>query len=388
MPWSNQSGGGPKGPWGQGPANGSGMRPPDFETLLKKVYDEFRRVVPVGSVGRGGWTVAALALFFLWIASGIYTVDPKEQGVVLRFGKFIEHTGSGWHYHLPWPIETAYTPNVTDTKRINIGYKPASDSSNQSGSEDIPNESLMLTGDENIVDMHFTVYWRIKDANAYLFNVDLNIDHSDDTVKEVAESAMREAVGQDRLDRIMTSDREAIQLKVQRLMQQTLDSYHAGIQITEVTMQKADPPVEVRGAYLDVQKALADQDSKRNAAEAYANDIIPKARGEAAHIVQDAEAYRQQAIAEATGAARQFLAVDQEYKKAPGVTRERMYLETMSKVLAPMNKVIVDDSAKGVVPYFQLPAPMKAPPPPKHPAQNPADQATVSAAPADQGGGQ
>jgi modulator of FtsH protease HflK len=394
LPWINQSGGGqPKGPWGQGPSggDGNGVRPPDFETLLKKVFDEFRRVVPVGSVGRGGWTVAGLVVVLLWVASGIYTVDPKEQGVVLRFGKFVEHTGSGWHYHLPWPIETAYTPNVTDTKRINIGYKPPSDSSNQAQQEDIGSESLMLTGDENIVNMHFTVFWRIKDANAYLFNVDLNIDKPDDVVKAVAESAMREAVGQDHMDRIMTSDRELIQLKVQRLMQQTLDSYNAGIQVTDVTMQKADPPDQVIEAYRDVQKALADQDRKRNEAEAYANAIIPQARGEAAHIVQDAEAYRQQAIAEASGTARQFLSVYQEYKKAPAVTRERIYLETMSQVLAPMNKVIVDDSAKGVVPYFQLPAPMRSPaqqPRQKSPApQTDLSQPSVSAAP-DQGGAQ
>jgi len=210
-------------------------------------------------------------------------------------------------------------------------------------------------------------------------------------VKAVAESAMREVVGQEHMDLIMTSDRELIQLKVKKLMQQTLDSYRAGIWITDVKMQKADPPIEVREAYLDVQKALADQDRKRNEAEAYANRIIPQARGQAAQIVQDAEAYRQKAIAEATGEAKRFLSVYQEYKKAPEVTRRRMYLETMTQTLAPLNKIVVDDAAKGVVPYIQLPALQKTLPAAPasrapQPAQSGGDQPTVTSA--DQGNGQ
>ena len=387
MPWTNQSGGGQsKGPWGQGPAGG-GVRPPDLETLLRKFWDDVRRYMPVGSLGRGGMTVIGVIVLGLWLASGVYTVDPKEQGVVLRFGRFIEHTAPGMHYHLPWPIETAYTPNVKNVNEIDIGYKP-SEKSGQTEPEDVPDESYMLTGDENIVNMHFAVYWRIKDANVFLFNIDPS--KAGDLVKAVAESAMREAVGQDRLDLIMTSDREQIQLKVQRLMQRTLDLYNAGIQITDVKMQKADPPVEVREAYLDVQKALADQDTKRNAAEAYANTIIPQARGEAAHIVQDAEAYRQQAIATATGEAQRFNSVYQEYRKSPQVTRQRIYLETMSQVLGPMNKVIVDDAAKGVMPYFQLPPMRSGAVPQQQPARAPtAPQVneTVVSSP-DQGGGQ
>ena len=388
----NQSGGGqPKGPWGQGPAGG-GVRPPDFETLLRKFWDDIRRYVPV-SLGRGGLTVAGLAVVFLWLISGTYTVDPQEQGVVLRFGKFVTHTDSGWHYHLPWPIETAYTPNVTETNQVNIGFKPSAEGNGQF--EDVADESYMLTGDENIVDMQFTVNWRIKDANAYLFNVDLNIGNkAGDSVKAVAESAMREVVGQDRIDLVMTSHREEIQIKVMRLMQQTLDLYRAGIEVTGVKMQKAEPPSQVREAYLDVQKALADQDRLRNEAEAYSNRIIPAARGEAAHIIQDAEAYRQQVIAIATGDAQRFLSVYQEYKKAPQITRQRIYLETMSQVLGPMNKVIVDDSVKGMIPYFQLP------PPPRSSAPAQQQQPTRSQAPvpptvnettvtsADQGGGQ
>ena len=385
MPWSNQSGGNgsgnqpSRGPWGGGPSNG-GVRPPDLEELLRRARESFQRFWPGGGLGRGGMAVAALALFGLWLLSGFYIVSPYEQGVVLRFGKFVTHTQSGVNYHLPWPIETAYTPEVTRQKQINIGYKVSADNNNQS--EDVPDESLMLTGDENIVDVNFTVYWQIKDANAYLFNV----DHPDEAVKAVAESAMREVVGQERMERIQTSGREQIQLRVLNLMQHALDSYNAGIVVTDVKMQKADPPADVRDAYLDVQKALADQDRKRNEAEAYNNTIIPQARGEAAHIVQDAEAYRQQAIAEATGEAKRFLSVYQEYKKAPEVTRRRIYLETMSQVLAPMNKVIVDDAAKGVVPYFQLPALQRTLP--QQPASRATTQGNEPAPTAQQGSGQ
>ncbi|MGA7675259.1 MAG: FtsH protease activity modulator HflK [Rhizomicrobium sp.] len=357
MPWNNPNGGNgpggqsPKGPWGQG-SSGGGMRPPDLEELLRRVQDSLKRYLPVGGLGRGGWAVAGLAVLGLWLLSGFYIVSPSEQGVVLRFGQFVGHTAPGVNYHMPWPIETAYTPEVTRQQQVNIGYRVSSESGNQSQNEDVPDESLMLTGDENIVDMQFTVFWQIKDANAYLFNV----ENPDQAVKAVAESAMREVVGQEHMDLILTSDREQIQVKVKRLMQKALDSYNAGIWVTDVTMQKAEPPDEVRDAYLDVQRALADQDKKRNEGEAYANRIIPQARGQAAQIVQDAEAYRQQVIAEAEGSAKRFLSVYQEYKKAPEVTRRRIYLETMSQVLAPMNKVIVDDAAKGVVPYFQLPA--------------------------------
>ncbi|HUO97782.1 MAG TPA: FtsH protease activity modulator HflK [Rhizomicrobium sp.] len=385
----NQSGGGqPKGPWGQGPASG-GVRPPDFETLLRKFWDDVRRYIPVGGIGRRGMMAIGVVVALLWLLAGVYTVDPKEQGVVLRFGRFVEHTGPGTHYHLPWPIESAYTPNVKNVNEIDVGYKPAADKNAQSEYDDVPDESYMLTGDENIVNMHFAVYWRIKDANAFLFNVNFG-NKPEDTVKAVAESAMREAVGQERLDLIMTSDREQIQLKVKRLMQQTLDFYNAGVEVTDIAMRKAEPPSQVRDAYLDVQKALADQDRMRSEAEAYANKIIPQARGEAVHIVQDAEAYRQQVIATAMGEAQRFNSVYQEYKKAPQVTRQRIYLETMSQVLAPMNKVIVDDSLKGVMPYFQLPPlPRPASGPQQQPArspQPPVNETVVTSG--DQGGGQ
>ncbi len=366
MPWNNQNGGngtgspGPRGPWGRGPTGG-GVRPPDLEEFLRRGQDRLRRFLPSGGVTAGSLAVATLVIVAVWLASGIYFVGPDEQGVVMQFGKFVARTAPGPNYHLPWPIEAVYTPKVTRENQINIGYRLATDSSSGETAEDIEQESLILTGDENIVDVNFTVFWLIKDAAAYLFNVENPDGSPDATIKAVAESAMREAVGENQIERILTQDREPVQIQVRELMQKALDSYGAGVTITRVQMQKVDPPTEVIGAYRDVQAARADQERLRNEAEAYANKIIPEARGQSARVVQQAEAYRQQVIAEASGQAKRFLSVYAEYRKAPEVTRKRMYLETMSQVFAPMNKVIVDDSAKGVVPYFQLPQMLKSP---------------------------
>ncbi len=353
MSWSGGNGsGGPKGPWNRGPSGGGGMRPPDFEDILRRGQDRLRSFLPGPGFGTGGLIVLLLIVVGVWLASGIYFVGAFEQGIVLRFGKFVARSAPGINYHLPWPIETAYTLDVTRQRQINIGYRTAADSDdNNPVAEDIPAEADMLTGDENIIDINFTVFWVVKDAGAYLFNV----EDPDATVKAVAESAMREVVGRSQFESILTQDRETIQIEVRDLMQKTLDSYGTGITITNVNMQKADPPSEVIDAYRDVQAARADQERMRNEAEGYANKVIPEARGRAARIVQDAEAYRQQVIAEASGAAKRFLSVLAQYRAAPDVTRRRMYLETMSSILATMNKVIVDDSAKGVVPYFQLP---------------------------------
>ncbi len=310
-------------------------------------------MLPGGGFTAAGVAVLVLALVGLWLASGIYFVTGREQGVVLRFGQFVARTGPGINYHLPWPIETVETPEVTATRQINIGYTASSDSNDNSGLEDVPQESLMLTGDENIVDVNFTVFWVVKDAGDYLFNV----DDPDQTIKAVAESAMREVVGQNDIEPIITQDREPVQIKVRDLMQKTLDTYGAGVTITGVKMQNAGPPPEVIDAYRDVQAARADQERMRNEAEAYANKIIPEARGNAAQIVQQGQAYRQKVIAEAEGQAKQFSSVYDEYRKAPEVTRRRMYLETMAQVLAPLNKIIIDDSVgKNVVPYLPLPS--------------------------------
>jgi membrane protease subunit HflK len=349
MPWNNQTGGRP----GHG---GRGPQPPDLEDLLKRSQERLRRAMP-GGFGRGSMLIAALLVVGVWLATGIYFVQPDQQGVVLRFGAVAYQTSSGPHYHLPWPIETVETPSVTRENAISVGFIPAADGSNQI--RQVPEESLMLTGDENIVDINFTVFWVIRDAADYLFNVENpgnpNAAIKEATIKSVAEATMREVVGRNVIDTVLTENREMIQADVALLAQQVLDSYGAGVTITRVQMQKADPPAQVIDAYRDVQAARTDQDRMRNEAEAYANSVVPQARGAAARIIQQAEAYREQTVAEAEGEASRFSAILTEYQNAPEVTRRRIYLETMQQVFGNMNKVIID-TENGIAPYFPLPA--------------------------------
>ena len=362
MPWNNQSGGGRpggggRGPWGTGPSNGG--TPPDLEALLRRSQEKLRQVLPKG-FGGGGVLIAGLIVIAVWLASGIYVVDPDEQGVVTRFGAFVGRTTPGINYHLPWPIESVQTPAVTRENQLNIGYRLG----NSEGTRDVPEESLMLTGDENIVDINFTVFWVIKDAAAFLFNVENPDSQLDGTIKAVAESAMREVVGKNQIEPILTQNREPIQNEMAVLMQRILDSYGAGVTVTRVQMQKADPPAQVIEAYRDVQAAQTDQDRMRNEAEAYANKVVPEARGQAARIVQQAEGYKQQVTAEAQGEAARFKSVYDEYKKAPDVTRRRIYLDTMRDIFSDMNKVIVDNKGgSGVVPYLPLPELKQGTPP-------------------------
>jgi membrane protease subunit HflK len=286
------------------------------------------------------------------LASGFYRVLPDEQGVVLRFGKYVNQTQPGLHYHLPYPIETALTPKVTKVNRIDVGYRSASDTGRATGVSDVPEESLMLTGDENIVDIDYSVFWLIKDAGKFLFN----IQDPEDSVKSVAETAMREVIAKRDIQSILTEGRAQVEIDTQNIMQEILDSYDSGITITQVQTQKADPPKEVIDAFRDVQAAKADKERAQNEAEAYANDVIPRARGEAAQILQQAEAYKREVVALSEGEASRFLAIYNEYRKARTVTQERMYLETMEKVMADINKIIIDKkSGGGVVPYLPLP---------------------------------
>ncbi len=354
MPWNNQTGGGRpggggRGPWGSGPSNGGS--PPDLEAFLRRTQEKLRQMLPKG-FGGGGVLVGGLIVVAVWLATGIYVVDPDEQGVVTRFGAFVGRTTPGINYHLPWPIEAVQTPAVTRENQLNIGYRMGS----TEGARDVPEESLMLTGDENIVDINFTVFWVIKDAASFLFNVQNPDNQLDGTIKAVAESAMREVVGKNQIEPILTQNRERMQNEVGELMQRILDEYGTGVTITRVQMQKADPPSQVIEAYRDVQAAQTDQDRMRNEAEAYANKIVPEARGQAARVVQQAEGYKQQVTAEAQGESARFKSVYDEYKKAPDVTRRRIYLDTMRNVLSGMNKVIVDNKGgSGVVPYLPLP---------------------------------
>ncbi len=344
-------------PWGSPPGgkNGSGrggQRPPNIDEVVEKIQKLINKLIPGGKFGGGKPIIFGLILLIVvWAFSGLYRVLPDEQGVVLRFGKFTSTTQPGLNYHIPYPIETVLTPKVTKVNRIDIGFRSASDSGRTSGIGDVSEESLMLTGDENIVNIDFSVFWVIKDAGKYLFKIQSPVI----TVKAAAETAMREVIAKSKLQSILTEGRSKIEIETQEIAQSLLDEYESGIQLTQVQTQKADPPDEVIDAFRDVQAARADMERSKNEAEAYQNDVIPRARGEAAKILQEAEAYKKQVVAAAEGEASRFVAIHNEYVKAKQVTQERMYLETMEKVLADIDKVIIDKKAGGVVPYLPLP---------------------------------
>jgi membrane protease subunit HflK len=365
MPWSNQGGGPwgqpPKGPWGSGPQNsgggggGGGPTPPDLEELLRRSQDRLKNVLPSGgSVGGKGILLVVLLAVVGWGLSGFYTVQPNQQGIVMRFGEYVRSTQPGLNYHMPWPIETVLTPNVTAINRIEVGLRTSEDPRRGQSSRDVPEESLMLTGDENIVDVDFIVQWQIQRAEDYLFN----IQNPEGTIKAVAESAMREVIGRRAIQPILTGERLNIEIAVQDLMQRTLDDYRSGVRVRQVQMQKVDPPAQVIDAFRDVQAARADAERVQNEAQTYANRIVPEARGRAAQIQQAAEAYREQTVADARGQAARFNQIYEEYRKAPEVTRQRLYLETMERVLAGTDKIIVDqpggNGGQGVVPILPL----------------------------------
>jgi modulator of FtsH protease HflK len=360
MPWSNQSGGGPwgsgsRGPWGSGPQTPGGPRPPDLEDLLRRSQDKLRDLMP-GNLGGRGIILIAVAAVALWLSSGIFRVEPDEVGVVLRFGKYVYDVTPGLNYHWPYPIETALTPPALRVNKIDIGMRVAEDMRRGPTTRDVAEESLMLTGDRNIVDVNFSVLWRVKPGSVgdYLFNV----QNPESTVKAVAESAMREVIGRNNFQSILTDARKDIQAEVQTLIQQILDSYKAGILVQEVQLQNVLAPAPVIDAYRDVQAASSDAERAQNEAQTYANRVVPEARGRAAKITQDAEAYREQTVAEARGQASRFTQVYDQYKKAPDVTRERIYLETMEHVLGGTDKTIIDtggaQGGPGVVPYLPL----------------------------------
>jgi modulator of FtsH protease HflK len=356
MPWSNQSGGpwssGPRGPWGSGPQQ-QGPRPPDLEEFLRRSQDRLRRVMP-GNFGGRGAVLIALAIVVLWGFSGFFRVEPDELGVVLRFGKAVRVVQPGLNYHLPYPIETALTPPALRVNKTDVGIRLSEETRRGGSLREVPEESLMLTGDENIVDVDFSVLWRVKPngVSDYLFN----IEDPKGTVKAVAEAAMREVIGHSNAQPLLTGLRETVETSVQDLMQKTLDSYGAGVLIQNVQLQKVDPPAEVIDSFRDVQAARSDLERLANEAQTYANRVVPEARGRAAKIVQDAEAYRSQTVADANGQTSRFLQVYDQYKKAPDVTRQRMYLETMERILASTPKTIIDTGKQGtgVIPYLPL----------------------------------
>lgn len=386
MPWNSQGGGnspwgsggggsrGP-GPWGTG--GGGGPRPPDFEDMLRRGQDRLRGILPGGVGSSRGIVLVLLVLVAVWFASGFYRVQPDEQGVVLRFGAYHRTTLSGLNYHLPAPIETVETPSVTRINRVDVGFRSTGATSSSIGSRAVPEEGLMLTGDENIIDVQFTVFWVINDAGKFLFN----IRNPEQTVRAAAESAMREIVGRSAVQRedekaandssaqpkpqvtgimirdILERGRRDVEQESLKLLQRILDDYGSGIQVTQIQMQNVEPPSQVIDAFRDVQRAEADKERLRNEAQAYRNDILPRARGEAARQIQEAEGYKRQTVAKAQGDSSRFKAVYEQYRKSPEVTRQRLYLETMEEILAKNPKILIDRSqgGPGVVPYLPLP---------------------------------
>lgn len=374
-PWGGggNSGGGGGGPWGgggRGPGGGGGgggnPPPPDLEDMLRKAQDRMRRYFPGGGgpggnrggAGGGGGigprtvVLVVAGVLIAWGLTGFYRVQPDEQGVEMLFGEYVKNTGPGLNYWFPSPIGSVETPKVTLTNQITVGFRGSSDP--RAGSaRDVPEESMMLTGDQNIIDTDFIVQWRIADAGQFLFN----IRDPETTVKAAAESAMREVIGQTPLESAMTDGRIEVQERAQDLLQSVLDEYQAGISILDVKLLKADPPEEVIDAFNDVQRARQDKERLQNEAQAYRNDIVPRAKGEAERLIQEAQAYKQKVIADAEGEAQRFTSVLESYNTAQDVTTKRLYLEALQEVFANSDKVLVDSGAggSGVVPYLPLP---------------------------------
>ena len=347
MAWNPQGG---QGPWGGGP---SGPQPPDIEEMLRRSQDRLKRFMPGGLGTIRGIVLAILAVAAIWLASGFYKVQPGEQGVVLLFGKFIQTTDPGLHWFFPAPIGNVMTPDVERVNRIDIGFRGASEGRRVAVQRDIPEESLMITGDQNIADADLTVFWKVGTAADFVFN----IRNPEITVKAVGESAIREVIGQTPLEQALTGGKEGIQNRTQEVMQSMLDRYGAGIFIRDVQLLQVEPPSAVIDSFNEVQRARQDKERKQNEAEAYRNKVVPTARGEAAKIIQDSTAYKERLIKEAEGEAKRFLSVYQTYKMAKDVTLQRIYLETIEEVYRGANKVIIDsgEGGTGVVPYLPLP---------------------------------
>jgi membrane protease subunit HflK len=332
--------------------------------LLRRGQDKLRNVLPGGGLGGTGILLIALIAVILWLASGFFQVAPDELGLVMRFGKFNRQAAPGLGYHFPYPIESVEIPKVTRVTPIQIGVRFVEDTRRGTQTRDVPEESLMLTGDENIVDVDFTVFWVVKAGTTGATDFRFNMQNPEGTVKAVAESAMREVIGRSELEPVLTGGRQHIENEVLNLVQKTLDQYEAGVTVTQVQMLKVEAPAQVIDAFRDVQAAQADQERAQNEARTYAGRVVPEARGRAAQLLQSAEAYREQTVAEATGQTARFNKIYEEYKKAPEVTRQRLYLETMERLFGGTDKIILDasgQSGSGVVPYLPLSELRKAP---------------------------
>ncbi|MCB1874605.1 MAG: FtsH protease activity modulator HflK [Chromatiales bacterium] len=349
MAW-NEPGSGKKDPWG---GSGGDQGPPDLDEVVRKLQEKMGNVFGgkggksggSGSSGGGGnpintlgFKVAVGVLLIVWLFSGVYIVDEGKRGVVLRFGEFVDSTTPGPHWHIPSPIETVEIVDVEQQRYVEVGYRSGG---RRQAEGSVPREALMLTEDENIVDVQLAVQYRIKNARDYLFNV---ID-PDLVLRQATESAIREVVGKSKMDFLLTQGRSEIVADTKDVLQRTLDTYESGLQVISVNMQKARPPQEVKAAFDDAIKAREDEQRQKNEAEAYASEVLPKARGGAARQLEDANAYRSQVVAQAEGESARFTKLLTEYEKAPAVTRERLYLEAIESVMGSTNKVVMD--AKG-----------------------------------------
>ena len=329
-----------KSPWGDGP------QPPDIDEILNNLQNKFK----IGLPKKGGVTFILVLVVVFWFATGIFIVDPEEQGVIKRFGAITDVVGPGPHYHMPLPIETVQIAPVTAVRRLEIGFRTI-----QTGPpakyRRVLKESLMLTGDENIIDVQFIVQYRISDLENYFYS----LTNPDETVKSAAESAMREVVGDTTVTKALTVGKGIIEDTTAQLLQQTMNSYKGGIKIENVKLQDVHPPDAVKEAFKDVVSAREDREKMINDAEGYRNNLVPKARGEAAQMINNAKAYAKEKVLVATGESERFKMIFEEYRKAKDITRERILLETMASVLPKVNKVIADKAVGGnVLPFLPI----------------------------------
>lgn len=349
MAWNEPDGPGDKDPWGRKRDQG----PPDLDQIVKNIQNKLAGVfggkrggAPAGA-GKAGIGLIAVVVALLWLVTGVYIIQPGESGVELRFGRKTEVNGPGLHWHWPFPIERKEVVNTERISTLELGYRR---NEKTLGVTKVPKEALMLTEDENIIDIEFALRYKIKDPMAFLFNV---ADPSA-TIAQAMESAVREAVGKSTLDFVLTEGRAEVEQSVRTALQEMLDRYQSGVHVVTVEMQKALPPQEVKAAFDDAVKAREDQQRLINEAEAYSNDVIPRARGAAARILEESQAYRASVIARAEGDAERFNQIMREYAKAPQVTRQRLYIEAMEHILSTTNKVFVDQKSGNNVLYLPL----------------------------------
>ena len=349
MPWKENNNGGP---WGGKPSgnNGQGNKTSKKRKDINfdRFFDNFKNQIKnnFGS-NKKNFVSAILILIILWLLSGFYKVNANEQGVVLRFGEWVRTTLPGLHYHLPYPIERAKTPKVTKVNKTEIGFRELNNTQRM-----LLEESLMLTGDENIVDINFSVFWVINDAGKYLFK----LRNPDASIKSISESVMREVIGNTPIADALAERRQEIEILSLEKIQNVLDKYESGIKVTQLQLQKVDPPDQVIDSFRDVQRARADKEKVINEGIAYKNDIIPRARGESEQIIQKAEAYKREVVARSEGDAQRFESVLKSYKNNEDVTKKRIYLETLEGIFQNATKVIIDTKqGSGVLPYLPLP---------------------------------